>query len=137
MDIIFPLIASLAAVGTPALDRETIKEEYRSITIATTSLPSCQQIGYTVDRDGLIEWSEAARARAVAAGASVEEAREKLFNDVRFEHNRLIDRFSTLIIGRNNAFTPLDFSKRARGYWKRRCEELARNEPTAGYFSEN
>lgn len=135
MSLILSVLASLASAASPGLEAKAVKREYRELTIATTSLPTCQQIGFEVDREALIEWSEAAQARAVAAGASEDRAREKLYDDVRFEFGRLQDRFSTLILLQGSISTPLDFSKRARGYWKRRCQELAREGQSADIFT--
>lgn len=138
MDLGLVLLAPLlaASVGATA-ENPQIEDEYRQITIAVTSLPSCRQLGYSVDREGLIAWSEAARSRAVAAGATEREAEARLISDIRFEHQRLMDRFQTVVLlNKTNKSTgvPRAFTDRVRGYWVQRCDELARDDATAGFF---
>ncbi|MXO48812.1 hypothetical protein GRI69_11145 [Erythrobacter vulgaris] len=106
-------------------------EQFEKIAVAASSFQTCEQLGYSVDRQGIASWTRAAKQNAVAAGASEDEARNKLQKVVRTEWKSVLDRHARAKIMQHS---PKHVARNNR-LWQSRCENLAEDPWSAPYFS--
>lgn len=123
---VLPLLS--IGIAAPATD---YSEQFEKIAIAASSFQTCEQLGFSVDRQGIADWSRAAKQNAVAAGASEDEARAELEKVVRHEWNIVLDRHARAKIMQHS---PKHVARNNR-LWQSRCEKLAEDPWSAPYFS--
>ena len=118
------------AVGLTAAQAD-YSEQYEKIAVAVSSVQTCEQLGYTVDREGLVAWTKQAQQSAMASGLSEAEARARLEQAVNAQHAADFERFadakrmehSEELVSRNNRL------------WRSRCSGLAEKPSSAAYFT--
>ena len=118
------------AVGLTAAQAD-YSEQYEKIAVAVSSVQTCEQLGYTVDREGLVAWTKQAQQSAMASGLSEAEARARLEQAVNAQHAADFERFadakrmehSEELVSRNNRL------------WRSRCSRLAEEPSSAAYFT--
>lgn len=118
------------AVGLTAAQAD-YSEQYEKIAVAVSSVQTCEQLGYTVDREGLVAWTKQAQQSAMASGLSEAEARARLEQAVNAQHAADFERFadakrmehSEELVSRNNRL------------WRSRCSGLAEEPSSAAYFT--
>lgn len=118
------------AIGLTAAQAD-YSEQYEKIAVAVSSVQTCEQLGYTVDRDGLVGWTRDAQQSAMASGLTETEARARLEQAVNAQHAADFERFadakrmehSQELVARNNRL------------WRSRCSGLADGSMTAAFFT--
>ena len=120
----------LAAIGisAPGADQS---EQLEKIALAVSSVQTCEQLGYSVDRAALLDWTRSAQQDAIASGQSEAEARTALEEAVNARHAADYERFadakrmqhSEELVARNNQL------------WRSRCRGLSHDPLTAAYFA--
>lgn len=128
----FLALAPLAAgaLGTASPDYQ---DRFELIADAVTSASSCEQLGFEVDREGLVDWSEAARAEAVSSGASETRVQADLERAIRDEYSRILKRHARAEIMQHAP----DNVERNNRMWLSRCEKLAKGSATGAFFSKS
>ena len=118
------------AIGLTAAQAD-YSEQYEKIAVAVSSVQTCEQLGYTIDREGLVAWTKQAQQSAMASGLSESEARARLEQAVNAQHAADLERFadakrmehSEEAVARNNRL------------WRSRCSGLAEEPMSAAFFS--
>ncbi|MXO50787.1 hypothetical protein GRI42_05640 [Erythrobacter gaetbuli] len=118
------------AIGLTAAQAD-YSEQYEKIAVAVSSVQTCEQLGYTVDREGLVAWTKQAQQSAMARGLSEAEARARLEQAVNAQHAADFERFadakrmehSEELVSRNNRL------------WRSRCSGLAEEPSSEAYFT--
>lgn len=80
-----PLVLLMAS---GELSKET-KKEFAVISDAITQAQSCQSLGFSVNRDGLMNWSTEAKGRAVKEGLSEEDAGAMMQNEIDRKYKKM------------------------------------------------
>lgn len=127
---LFAILVPAAAVSLAAPQADT-QRQFDLIADAVTSAQTCEQIGFSVDRQGIVDWSLEAKADAMASGLSEPEAQTALEDAVREEYGRVLERFARAKIMDH----AIDNVKRNNRNWHLRCEDLSKDPFTASYFS--
>lgn len=118
------------AIGLTAAQAD-YSEQYEKIAVAVSSVQTCEQLGYTVDREGLVAWTKQAQQSAMASGLSEAEAHARLEQAVNAQHAADFERFadakrmehSEELVSRNNRL------------WRSRCSGLAEEPSSEAYFT--
>lgn len=123
--------AAIVAVSASAgeLPKEH-RKNYAFVAEVISSGETCSRSGFEVDFNGLNTLREEAIAGAVQSGVSSEEAENELNGRIEREYAVLEGRYKRAEImshSRNHV-------ERYRYFWKKRCEDLAKDERSAPYF---
>lgn len=116
-------------IGAPSMP---YSEQVEKIARATTSFQSCEQLGFSVDRQGISDWIKSAKATAIAAGMDEGEVHANLKSKVDFEWQRTLDRHARALLMQHST----DHVWRNNRYWLSRCEKLADDPSSSKYFSQ-
>ena len=88
-----PLV--LIGISAPQAD---YAEQFQKIAVATSSFQTCEQLGFAVDRQGIVDWIGTAKKNALATGVSEYVAQAELEEAVRFEWQNVLDRHAQALV---------------------------------------
>tara|TARA_R110002072_G_scaffold38314_22_gene111072 strand:+ start:11915 stop:12316 length:402 start_codon:yes stop_codon:yes gene_type:complete len=120
-----PLV--LIGISAPQAD---YAEQFQKIAVATSSFQTCEQLGFAVDRQGIVDWIGTAKKNALATGVSEYVAQAELEEAVRFEWQNVLDRHAQALVMQHS---PKHVTRNNR-LWRSRCGELAKDPWSAPYF---
>lgn len=126
----FASVLPLVTLGIGAPQSEYL-EQFEKISVAASSFQTCEQLGFSVDRQGIVEWSRTAKQQAVAAGMSEHDADVKLKAVAQSEWQRVLDRHAEASLMQHSQ----EHVARNNRLWLSRCEKLAMEPSSARYFS--
>lgn len=113
------------------LSKET-KKEFSVISDAVTQAQSCQSLGFSVDRDGLMSWSTEAKARAVEEGMSPDEADEMMQDGI----DRKYAKMEATMKKASEMSHSYDHVQRHNHKLRKGCKKLSKHEKAGLYVIE-
>ena len=121
----------VAAILGTGMSATPYAEQVESIALATASFQTCEQLGFSVDRQGISDWIESAKANAIAAGMDQSEVNSYLKAKIDFEWQRTLDRHAQALLMQHSP----DHVWRNNRFWTSRCKRLAEDSLSSAYFS--
>lgn len=125
------LALPVAALMATAAAAEIPKEYRKAIDLhgeVSTSAQTCSEMGFEVDFAGIIQHRRSLEEAAVADGIDQVEIEAAIDESIDLKYKALQRRF------RGGSTTQAN-SERYKGWWSRRCKDLAKNEAIAGLIT--
>ena len=129
MNLFISVIAALSAgASTPSNE---YSEQVENIALAAASFQTCEQLGFSVDSEGISEWIKSAKETAIAAGMDEADVHSYLKSEVDLEWRRALNRHARAKLMQHSP----EHVWRNNRFWQSRCEKLAGDPTSSKYFS--
>lgn len=132
MSLLFWSVSPLFLLMAAAEPNKETQKEFSLVADAITQAQSCESLGFSVDRDGLVDWSQEAKGRAMEQGMSQADADAMMQDGIDADYARMKSDFEKM---KRMANSP-DHVQRHNYKLRKGCRKLAKHEKAGLYYSE-